>query len=100
MLHQQVSARHLGLIRIAVFGAFFFYILFDHFADMAGISLALIHPAGVLRFFPDSIWPFMWTSTGIWALKIPILVGLGCLTLGTRGFHWIAAATLLLMAFY
>jgi hypothetical protein len=100
MLHEKASARELGLARIAVFGMWFGHVLMIPSQDMAAVPVDLLEPAGVLALLPGAVWSVLWTPSGLWSLKVILLVGLGATLLGTRRFHTVALATCLLLTLY
>lgn len=97
MLHENASPRTLGLVRIAVFGTWFFHVLMDRNEELAALPAELLEPAGVLALLPGSLWQVLWTPAGLWALKLALLLALALAALGTRGFNAIAAAACVLL---
>jgi hypothetical protein len=100
MLHAQASPRALGLVRIVVFGMWWWHVLLVRSPEMAGMPVGLLEPVGVLALLPGPVWAVLWTAEALWALKVLLLVGLGVSVLGTRWFRPVAVGTCVLLTLY
>lgn len=86
MLHAQAPAGALAIVRIAVFGGWFLYVLRDPTTELALLPVASYAPVGVLRLLPDAAWPVLLSAPALAGLKASLLVLLGLLVAGIRPF--------------
>jgi hypothetical protein len=99
ILHQNATARTLAALRIAVFGVWFFVILFDPFPDLAHYPTGLFRPPGVLKILPHAAWNLLLTTSGLWTMKILLLAALAGAAVGLK-FRATSVASAVLLVFH
>ena len=77
MIHENATARHLGLLRMWVFGMWIGDLVKDSPSELSRIPLAYYQPVGVLRWLPDGLWDAVLAPTalrGWWGALVALLV--------------------------
>lgn len=97
MLHAEVSARKLGVIRIVIFTMILVYVLLTPLEHFSQLPPELHTRMGFLRLLPDGAWELLRSHAGLSALRASVAVGAVACILGTRGYHVIAGATVVLL---
>lgn len=100
MLHEKATARHLGLLRIWVFGMWLADLLKDSPAEPTQIPLAYYEPVGVLRWLPASFWERALSADVLqvwwWALVAALVLSAA----GVPFYRGVALVTCILLTFW
>lgn len=100
LLHEVASARHLGALRLWVFGMWTLDVAKDPLTDLAAIPIDYFEPVGVLRVLPASLWTILHTpeALGLWWASLIALTALAAA--GVRPYRLVAGAACLLLTLY
>ena len=100
MLHENATARHLGLLRMWVFGMWLGDLLKDSPAELTQIPHAYYEPVGVLRWLPGSFWEIALSANVLQAWWSALVVLLVLSAAGVPFYRGVALVTCVLLTFW
>lgn len=100
LLHDNASARTLGLLRIWVFTQWIADLIKDPISPVAVVPMAYFEPIGIMRWLPDEFWVRMHTVDVLNGWRI-VMIGLLMLSaIGVPFYRIVALITCVLLTFY
>ncbi len=101
MIHQQVSAHTLGVVRYWVFGIWFLKIAIDPFQLLAELPHSIFEPYRVvMRFIPTAAWSLILEKGVLFRFKFLLLTFVGLSMFGLRPYRLIVTVTVVLLTFH
>ncbi len=79
LLHEDASPEVVDVLRVWIFGIWFFKVLIDPFVELSELSPVTFNPAGfLLKFLPDSLKHSLLSELFLYGLKIALILSLAC----------------------
>lgn len=100
MLHENASARHLGVLRMWVFGMWLADLLKDAPTELTRIPLAYYEPVGMLRWLPGSFWEVALSENVLLAWWWGLVVLLALSAAGVPFYRGVALCACVLLTFW
>jgi hypothetical protein len=100
VIHENATARHLGLLRMLVFGMWIGDLVKDSAFELSRIPLAYYQPVGVLRWFPDAFWEAVLAPAAVrawWGTLVALLV---LAAAGVPCYRAVAVSACVLLTFW